>query len=79
MSYIVQMLEPWFPIEGLYNGGSLEFKAINPFRPGDIVKFNGAISGKTESNGRTRITCEIKGVNALGQLIGVASAVYNLG
>jgi acyl dehydratase len=78
MSYIVQMLEPWFPVEGLYDGGSLEFKAINPFRPGDIVKFGGTISNKSKTGGRTRITCDIEGVNTDGQLIGVGTAVYNL-
>lgn len=78
MSYIVQMLEQWFPVEGLYDGGSLEFKAINPFRPGDIVKFSGTISDKTKTNGRTRISCEIRCENDLGELVGVATATYNL-
>ena len=35
MAYVTTMLERWFPAASFYDGGRLEFKAIQPFRPGD--------------------------------------------
>ena len=46
MAYVTTMLERWYPGAGFYNGGRLEFKAIQPFRPGDTVVFTGVVTGK---------------------------------
>ena len=34
MAYVTTMLERWIPEAGFYEGGRLEFKAIQPFRAG---------------------------------------------
>ena len=72
------MLERWYPGAGFYNGGRLEFKAIQPFRPGDTVVFTGVVTGKRRANGRGLIDCEIKGTNQLGQLMGFATATLTV-
>ena len=63
MAYVVQLLERWFPATALYNGGALEFKAIEPFRPGDTVTFTATITGKREEAGTKLVDCEVRGVN----------------
>ena len=47
MAYVTTMLERWFPAASFYDGGRLEFKAIQPFRPGDTVVFTGTVTGKS--------------------------------
>ena len=74
MAYLNQMLERWFPVEAVYNGGRLLYKGIQPFRPGDTVTFTGQVTGKRDEDGRKTVDCELKGVNQLGQLMGVAEA-----
>ncbi|GIT59414.1 MAG: hypothetical protein Ct9H300mP19_13620 [Dehalococcoidia bacterium] len=39
MAYVNQMIEACFPAESFYNGGTLTYKGINPFRDGDVVVF----------------------------------------
>ena len=39
MAYVNQMIEACFPSEAFYNGGTLTYKGINPFRDGDEVVF----------------------------------------
>ena len=78
ISYVSQMLEQWFTAEAFYNGGSINFKAIQAFRPGDTVTFNGTVTGKRVEGGKQLIDCEIKGVNQLGKLAGVAEATLVL-
>ncbi len=78
MAYITQMLESWFPASTFYDGGRLLFKAIDPFRPGDTVTFEGKITGKRQENDKKIVDCEIKGVNQVGALVGVAEATLVL-
>ena len=78
MAYISQMLESWFPASALYDGGRMLFKAIDPFRPGDTVTFTGTITDKHLEDGRKIVDCEIKGINQLGKLMGVAEATLVL-
>ena len=78
MAYINQMLEKWFPPEAFYNGGSLTFKGIEPFRPGDNVTFTGAVSAKRVEGGKGFVDLEIKGTDKAGRLIGVAEATVVL-
>ena len=78
MAYVTTMLERWFPAASFYDGGRLEFKAIQPFRPGDKVVFTGTVTGKRRVNGNGLIDCEIKGTNQLGQIMGVATATLSL-
>ena len=74
MAYLNQMLERWLPNASLYGNGRLLFKAIEPFRPGDTVEFNGTVTGKRVQDGLKLVDCEIKGINQSGKLIGVAEA-----
>ena len=74
MAYINQMLEACFPAESLYNGGSLTYKGIKAFRPGDTVIFKGEVTGKRIENDKIVIDMEIKGIDKTGRLVGVASA-----
>ena len=74
MAYINQMLEACFPIESLYNGGSLTYKGIKAFRHGDTVVFVGEVTGKRMENDKIFIDIEIKGIDKTGRLVGVASA-----
>ena len=78
MSYINQMLEVCFPPEAFYNGGSLTYKGVNPFRPGDVVGFTGEVTGKRVESGKNFVDVEIKGIDKTGRLVGVASATLVL-
>ena len=79
MAYIAQMLESWCPACTFCDGGRLLFKGIDPFRPGDTVTFKGKITGKRQENDKKIVDCEIKGVNQVGTLVGVAEATLVLG
>jgi acyl dehydratase len=74
MGYINQMLEKWFSAEALYNGGSLTYKGVAPFRPGDTVVFTGTVTGKRVEDGKNYVDLEIKGTDKTGRLVGVAEA-----
>ena len=74
MAYVAQMLEQWFPASAFYNGGTLTYKGVGPFRPGDNVTFTGAVTGKRVEDGKKYIDVEIKGVDQTGRLVGVAEA-----
>ncbi len=78
MGYVVQTLEQWFPAMSLYEGGSLEFKAIQPFRPTDTVSFIATIMDKKVVDAKQLVNCDIMGTNQIGQLVGVAQASLNL-
>ena len=56
MSYLDQMLQRSFPLSAFYQGGQLLMRAIEPFRAGDTVTFQGEITAKNaESAGRIRL------------------------
>ena len=74
MAYVARMLERWFPAGAFYNGGRQSLKAIEPIRAGDTVVFTGKVTAKRDEGGKKLVDCEIKGVNQLGKLIGVAEA-----
>ena len=78
MAYINQMLEQWFPPEALFNGGSLTFKAIEPFRPGDTMIFTGVVTGKSIEGGRPVVSLDIRATNQHGRISGVAEATVVL-
>ncbi|MCI0439126.1 MAG: MaoC family dehydratase [Chloroflexi bacterium] len=78
MAYVTQMLEQWFPASAFYNGGRLNFKAIEPFRPGDTVTFTGKVTGKRLEGGKKFVDCEIQGVNQHGRVACVAEATLAL-
>ena len=74
MAYVNQVLEQWFPAEAFYNGGSLTYKGVGPFRPGDTVVFTGKVTGKRVEDGKQYVDLEIVGTDQTGRLVGVADA-----
>ena len=78
ISYVAQTLEQWFPAHTFYDGGSILFKAIDAFRPGDTVTFTGTVTGKRVEGDRKIVECEVRGVNQTGKLMGVAEAILVL-
>ena len=74
MAYVNQMIEACFPAESFYNGGTLTYKGINPFRDGDEVVFTGEVVGKRSEKGKKFIDFAIKGVDKTGRLVGIAEA-----
>ena len=74
MAYVNQMIEACFPAESFYNGGTLTYKGINPFRDGDEVVFTGEVVGKRSEKGKKCIDFAIKGVDQTGRLVGIAEA-----
>ena len=78
MSYVAQTLEQWFPAHSFYDGGSILFKAIDAFRPGDTVTFTGKITGKRVEGDRKIVECELRGVNQMDKLMGIAKATLIL-
>tara|TARA_B100000470_G_scaffold202184_1_gene174852 strand:- start:1071 stop:1547 length:477 start_codon:yes stop_codon:yes gene_type:complete len=74
MAYVNQMIEACFPSEAFYNGGTLTYKGINPFKDGDEVVFTGEVVGKRSEKGKKFIDFAIKGVDKTGRLVGIAEA-----
>ena len=74
MAYVNQMIEACFPAESFYNGGTLTYKGINPFKDGDEVVFTGEVVGKRSEKGKKFIDFAIKGVDKTGRLVGIAEA-----
>ena len=74
MSYLDQMLQISFPLSAFYQGGQLLMRAIEPFRAGDTVTFQGEVTAKdAESAGRI-VECRIKGINQRGDLVNLSDA-----
>ena len=74
MGYVDQMLERWVPTGSLYNDGRLLFKAIKNFRPGDTVTYRAVVVDKRTKDEKRLVDFDVKGVNQLAQLTGVAEA-----
>ncbi|MQG37584.1 MAG: hypothetical protein FI719_04455 [SAR202 cluster bacterium] len=72
MAYVNQMIEACFPAESFYNGGTLTYKGINPFRAGDEVIFTGEVVGKRSEKGKNFVDFAIEGIDKTGRLVGVA-------
>ena len=78
MSYLDQMLQRSFSLSAFYQGGQLLMRAIEPFRAGDTVTFQGEVTAKkAESDGRI-VECRIKGINQRGDLVNLSDAKLTL-
>lgn len=77
MSYVDQMLQLAFPLQAFYNGGSLLMRAIEPFRAGDVVTLEGAVTDKRVEDGQRLVSCRIKGHNQRGDLVSLSDATLN--
>ncbi len=78
MSYVDQMLELSFPLQAFYQGGRLLMRAIEPFRAGDTVTFQGEITGKRIEDGEKVVECRVKGLNQRGDLVSLSDAALVL-
>ena len=87
MSYVDQMLQQDFTL-GSFRGGRLLLRGIEPYRPGDTVTFQAAVTfwGELtatqpwegfESTQRI-IECQIRGINQRGDLVNVSDATLIL-
>jgi acyl dehydratase len=74
MSYVDQMLQLSFPLRAFYGGGRLLMRAIEPFRSGDMVTFQGVVTGKQVEDGKKIVTCRVKGINQRGALVCLSDA-----
>ena len=87
MSYVDQMLQLSFPLRAFYNGGRLLMRAIEPFRAGDTVTFQGEVTAKREhpvsplAKGGMKggvVECRVKGMNQRGDLVSLSDAALVL-
>jgi acyl dehydratase len=85
MSYVDQMLEQSFPLRAFYDGGRLLMRAIEPFRSGDTVTFQGEITALAPLSQRGVqgisggvVECAVKGINQRGALVCLAEATLVL-
>ncbi len=78
MSYVDQMLQKSFPLPAFYRGGRLLMRAIEPFRAGDTVTFQGSITGKGTTDDKKIVECRVNGVNQQGDLVCIADAALVL-
>ena len=78
MSYVDHMLELSFPLRAFYQGGRLLMRAIEPFRAGDTVTFQGEITGKRIEEGKKVVECRVKGLNQRGDLVSLSDAALVL-
>ena len=78
MSYVDRFIGLNVPPEALYNGGTLEMRAITPFRAGDVVTFTAEVTG-TGGNlyGQRKVQCRIRGVNQRDELVSLSDATLS--
>lgn len=83
MSYVDQMLQQHFSL-GSFSGGRLLLRAIEPFRAGDTVTFQGEVTFRGEptatqpwegfESSQRVIECRIRGINQRGDLVNLSDA-----
>jgi acyl dehydratase len=81
MSYVDQMLQLSFPLRAFYEGGRLLMRAIEPFRAGDTVTFQGEVTAKRAGPPYQGVVhggvveCRVRGINQRGDLVCLSDAV----
>ena len=78
MSYVDQMLQLSFPLRAFYQGGRLLMRAIEPFRAGDTVTFQGEVTAKKIDDSQKIVECRVKGLNQRGDLVCLSDAALVL-
>ena len=78
MSYVDQMLQLSFPQCAFYEGGRLLMRAIEPFRAGDTVTFQGEVTGVRAEADKKAVDCRVKGINQRGDLVSLSDATLIL-
>ena len=74
IAYVEQMLAQSFPLGAFYQGGRLLLRAIEPFRAGDTVTWQGEITGKKIEGGKKVVNCRVRGINQRGDLVNLSDA-----
>jgi len=74
MSYLDQMLQRSFSLSAFYQGGQLLMRAIEPFRAGDTVTFQGEVTAKEVEGSPRTVECRVKGINQRGDLVNLSDA-----
>ncbi len=72
-AYMMETLQLAFPTQNVLSS-TFTMRALEPFRPGDVVTFGGRVLEKREEGGKRFVDVEISGVNQLGQTIATAKA-----
>ncbi|MBI4203334.1 MAG: MaoC family dehydratase [Chloroflexi bacterium] len=76
-AYMMETLQLAFPTSNLLNG-AFSMRALEPFRPGDLVTFGGRVLDKRVEGGKRLVDVELSGVNQLGQTVATAKATVPL-
>ena len=79
-AYMVEALQLAFPTKSVLSG-SFNMRALEPFRPGDVVTFGGVVLAKRAEGGPDRsglVDVEVSGVNQMGQTIATAKVTMPL-
>ncbi len=76
-AYMMEALQLAFPTQNVLRS-TFTMRALEPFRPGDLVTFGGKVLAKREESGNRFVDAEISGVNQLGQTIATAKVTVPL-
>ncbi|MBI2172247.1 MAG: MaoC family dehydratase [Chloroflexi bacterium] len=76
-AYMIEALQLAFPTQNVLSS-SFNMRALEPFRPGDVVTFGGKVLAKREEGGKRLVEVEVSGVNQLGQTIATAKVTVPL-
>jgi len=78
MAYVDQMLARSIPLRSFYLGGRLLTRAIEPFRAGDMVTWQGEITGKKVEGDKKIVEIRVRGTNQRGDLVNLSDAAFVL-
>lgn len=76
-AYLYETLQLAFPMKGVL-GSTFNMRALEPFRPGDVVTFGGTVTDKREEDDKRLVDVELSGINQLGQTIATAKVTVPL-
>ncbi|MBI4311611.1 MAG: MaoC family dehydratase [Chloroflexi bacterium] len=76
-AYMTEALQLAFPMNNVLRS-TFAMRALEPFRPGDVVTFSGTVLAKREENGKRLVDVEMRGVNQMGQTIATAKVTVPL-
>ena len=78
MAYVDQMLARSIPLRSFHLGGRLLTRAIEPFRAGDTVTWQGEVTDKRVEDGNKMVEFRIRGTNQRGALVNLSDASFIL-
>ena len=78
MAYVDQMLARSIPLRSFHLGGRLLIRAIEPFRAGDTVTWQGEITGKKLEGDKKIVEFRVRGTNQRGDLVNLSDASFIL-